>query len=82
MRDEVLRILSQVLNVPTEQLDDDCSPDTVANWDSLKQMNLILALEEEFGATFPDDEVVKMLSVRRIVEILENKKSKGNIASQ
>jgi len=69
------------MNVPIEQLDDDSSPDTVANWDSLKHMNLILALEEEFAVAFSDDEVTEMLSLRRIVEILSKKQPRGNAMS-
>ena len=82
MKDSVLRIISQILNVPIERLEDDSSPDTVENWDSLKHMNLILALEEEFAVAFSDDDVVEMLSVRRIVDILEKKRPKGNVISQ
>jgi acyl carrier protein len=69
------------MNVPIEQLDDDSSPDTVANWDSLKHMNLILALEEEFAVAFSDDEVVEMLSVKSIVEILSKKQPRGSAMS-
>lgn len=82
MKDRVIKIVSQVMNVPIEKLNDDSSPDTVENWDSLKHMNLILALEEKFAITFLDDEVVEMLSVRKIVEILEKKERKGNVISQ
>ena len=61
------------MNVPVEQLDEDSSPDTVENWDSFQQMNLILSLEEEFNITFSDQEIVEMLSVKIIVETLKNK---------
>ena len=81
MKDRVLRIISQILNVPIEQLDDDSSTDTIENWDSLKHMNLILALEEKFAVAFLDDEVVEMLSVGKIVEILEKKERKGGVIS-
>ena len=56
-----------------EQLNEDSSPDTVENWDSLKHMNLILALEEEFNITFSDEEIVEMLSVKIIVKTLKEK---------
>jgi len=67
----VLKIVSQVMEVPLEQLKEESSPDTVKNWDSLKHMNLILALEEEFNITFSDEEIVEMLSVEIIVEVLK-----------
>lgn len=73
MKDIVLKIVSQVMNVPVEQFNEDSSPDTVENWDSLQHMNLILSLEEEFNITFSDEEIVEMLSVKIIVETLKKK---------
>ena len=73
MKNSVFKIISQVMNVPLEQLNEDSSPDTVDNWDSLKHMNLVLALEEEFGVTFSDEEIVELLSVEIIIETLKEK---------
>jgi len=73
MRDRIFRIASQVFDFPVEQLNEDSSPDTIENWDSLKHMNLILALEEELNMTFSDEEVVEMLSVGIIIETLKEK---------
>jgi len=82
MEDKVIEIISQILNIPIEQLDDDSSPDTIENWDSLRHMNLILALEEELGVTLSDDEVVEMLSVKKIVRVLSKKEAKGSAISE
>ena len=46
------------------------SPDTVDGWDSLQHLNLILALEEEFGISFTESQMIEMLSVGLIVEIV------------
>ncbi len=61
------------MDVPVEHITEDSSPDTVEKWDSLKHMNLILALEEEFDVQFSDDEVVEMLSVELILLTLKEK---------
>ena len=74
MRNEILEIISQVMNTPVELLNDETSPDTIENWDSLKHMNLILALEEKFSVSFSDDEIVSMLNVGSIVETVSKKK--------
>ena len=73
MLNRILKIVNQVMDVPLEQLSEESSPDTVKNWDSLKHMNLILALEEEFEVTFSDEEIVDLLSVEIIVETLKEK---------
>ena len=81
MRKEVLEVVSQIMNVPIDQLDDDTSPGTISVWDSLKHMNLILALEEKFAVTFSDDEIINMLSVKSIVELLSKKQPRGSATS-
>ena len=78
MQYDVLKILSQIMNVPIDQLNDNSSPETIANWDSLKHMNLILALEEKFAVAFSDEEIIGMLSVKSIVDVLSKKQPKGS----
>jgi len=45
---------------------DDASSDNIENWDSLRHLNLILALEEEFGVSIPDDEVGNLVNYKLI----------------
>ena len=71
MKQRVLKVFSQVMEIPVEKINEDSSPDTIAEWDSLKHMNLILALEEEFGVQFGDEEIVEMLSIELILNTLK-----------
>ena len=70
MKEKVYKIISQVMDVPIDNLNEDSSPETIDCWDSLKQMNLILALEEELGVHFTDEQIVEALSVRHILKII------------
>lgn len=54
----------------SERPADDASPSTVDTWDSLRHMNLIVALEDEFGIGFDDDDLdhlVTYAGIRRVV---------------
>jgi acyl carrier protein len=73
MKDKVLSILSKVMQVDPADLSIESSSETVATWDSLKHMNLILALEDDFDVQFTDTEIVEMLSVDQIIKTLERK---------
>ena len=66
-RQRVLRAVSQIMDVPDDQLSDSSSPDTIAAWDSLRHMNLVLALEEEFNIKFSDEQIMTMADVQRIL---------------
>jgi acyl carrier protein len=43
----------------------------VQEWDSFNHINLIVALEEEFGMTFTTDEIAGMSNVGDLVKILQ-----------
>lgn len=73
MKERVLQIISQVMDLPFEQLTLNASVDTVEKWDSLQHMNLVLALEEEFNVSFSDQEIIEMLSAEIILEILKSR---------
>ncbi|MGI9290318.1 MAG: acyl carrier protein [Gammaproteobacteria bacterium] len=72
MLDRVLQLMSNVFQVPVESLSEDSSYDTIDQWDSLQHMNLIFAIEEEFGVTLDDEAVADLTSVKRILEVLES----------
>lgn len=63
-RDLQLReVLASVLELDVGDITADASPDTLPAWDSLAHLNLILALEEEFGVTIPDAEAAELTSL-------------------
>lgn len=71
MKDKVKEIMSIVFEVDLSAINDDANPDQLENWDSLRHMNLIVALEEEFDLEFDDDDIVEMLSLPLVLAILE-----------
>ena len=68
--DRVREILSLVLDVHVDQISQTASIDDHDRWDSLAQMNLVIALEEEFGVVIPDAEVGTLVTVPLIVALL------------
>jgi acyl carrier protein len=60
------------MGTPVEHIREDSSPDTIPEWDSLKHMRLVLALEEEFSVRFSDETIVGMLNVSEILKALTN----------
>ena len=69
----VREIIASVFNVPIEQIDITTSYDMIKNWDSANIINLMLALESEFGITLSVDEATNLLSVQAILDILHKK---------
>jgi acyl carrier protein len=65
------QVLSRIFSVSLDMITDNASPDTIENWDSVRHMNLVLALEEEFDFEFTDDQVVEILSYKLIKIVLK-----------
>ena len=73
IEEQIKSVMSAVFEIPLERIKDDSSPDTIESWDSLKHMNLIVALEEEFSIEFTDTEIIEMINYLLIVEVVKNK---------
>lgn len=68
MEERIRKVFSRVLRVAESSIALDTTPETIAKWDSLGHMTLCLALEEEFGIEFDNDQVVGMRSYEAIVQ--------------
>ncbi|MBF0236069.1 MAG: acyl carrier protein [SAR324 cluster bacterium] len=71
MEQQIKEVLSKVFGVDLTEIDENTSSDTLENWDSLRQMNLVVALEEEFEVEFTDEQILEMLSFKLIVHIIK-----------
>jgi acyl carrier protein len=74
MRDQIIDIMASVFGVDRKEVAGGVVFGKFSQWDSLRHMTLVVALEEEFNVTFDEEEVTDMLSLDLIVEILLNKK--------
>ena len=73
MEERLKEIMSQVFDVPKESINNDSSPDTIDNWDSVNHMNLVLALEQAFGISFEPEEIIEMMNFELVLVILRDK---------
>lgn len=69
--DTLKDVMATVLGITAESINDDTSMDTVDNWDSIKHMNLVLAIEEEFGISIPDEDAANITSYPLIRFVLD-----------
>lgn len=68
---QIRQIMANVLGLPLDQINESSSPDTIESWDSIKHLNLVVALEEEFQIEIPSDEVGNLLSTKLIGLVVE-----------
>jgi len=67
--EKVRSIAADVLEVKYGALSAESSPQTVDTWDSVRHLNLVLALEESFGMQFSPEEMDQMKNLGQIAEM-------------
>jgi acyl carrier protein len=80
MLEQVRRIVADVFQVSLETVQPASSPDMIESWDSLHHLEMVLALEQEFGMQFTPEEIEQLLSVELIVSLLAEKLPTDKVA--
>ena len=63
--------LARALKVAPETITDNASQEDLSAWDSVRHMNVVLALENDFDIEFDDEELPKMTSLNALVAAIE-----------
>jgi acyl carrier protein len=71
--ERVRTVVAQTFNIPIDAVDDETTPAAVAAWDSLGQLALVNALEQEFAIEFVVEDIARMNSVGEIRSIVETR---------
>ena len=70
--DKLKKVMAIMLKVDLSEINEDSSMDNVVSWDSLRHMNLVIALEEEFRVTIPDEDAANITSYKLIKLVLND----------
>jgi acyl carrier protein len=74
LAETIIDVLSEVLRVPRPEAGEPgFGPRTCARWDSLRHVQIALALEERFACTFEPAEVPRLVDVPAITRVLQGK---------
>ena len=65
-------VISNVLGVSIDAINDKSSPDSIDKWDSLSHLNLVMAIEAEFDVELTPEDSMDMLSVKLIRMIVSD----------
>lgn len=73
IREKVKKIVVEQLGVSEDQVADDAKFIEDLGADSLDQVELVMALEEEFGSDIPDEDAEKLTTVGDAIKYVEEK---------
>jgi acyl carrier protein len=66
MRDRIRELVADVFQLAVADVPPDASNQTLPGWDSLRHMELMLALELEFGVQISSEAMPNLLSLEEI----------------
>ncbi|MDC3287131.1 acyl carrier protein [Alphaproteobacteria bacterium] len=70
---KIIQIFSQVVGVPVDSVSISITPNDVENWDSMKHVMLLLAVESDFELKFSDLEMVSIGSLSELIKLVKSK---------
>ena len=73
LEEKVINIIVDQLGVNKEQVTPEASFIDDLGADSLDNVELIMAFEEEFGASIPEEDAEKLSTVGKVIEYLKEK---------
>lgn len=70
LSEKVKEILSSVFEISVQNINEDFCQNDTASWDSIKHLNLIIILEEEFGIQINDNIIPELTSYSQILNFI------------
>jgi len=70
---EINRIFKDIFDDESIEVSDDTNADDIEDWDSLEQINILVAIEKKFNIKFTIRDVESLENVGQTVDLIERK---------
>ncbi len=77
LQEKIKNVMAIVFETDASAIAEDASPDTIEAWDSLRHLNLAVALEEAFGIELSEEDIMELMNFK-LVELKVREKT-GNV---
>lgn len=74
MLEDLKIIFADVLEINANLVSEKSTIENLEGWDSLKHLELVLAIEKKYNINFEPHEVILLNSVERILSAIQNKR--------
>ena len=70
MEGRIKKILSDILDIEPEEINDEFGPDDADEWDSMNNLRIITALEKEFNIKLSMQDIRRMINAGKVKEVI------------
>ena len=73
LHDILKAIIAKVFEIDARLVSDDFSSDRISEWNSMRHIRVIFALEEELGVIFDPEEIPDLVTYKKLFAALDEK---------
>lgn len=73
MEQKLKTVMADIFEISIDQIKESTTMENIESWDSLKHIELMVAIEEKFEIALETEEIIEMISFIDIKRILSNK---------
>jgi len=73
MDTKLVGLLSEIFGLKHTEIKPELKKCEIDSWDSLKQMDLVVSIENAYGIQLDISDIVRMDSIHHIIEVLKEK---------
>lgn len=73
IEEKIKEVISKEFEIEISEITSDFSQENINNWDSLKHLNMVVALESAFDTEFEPEEISAMYDLNSILQVVEKK---------
>lgn len=73
IKNDLFQIISDLFEIGIEDIRENMTANDIEKWDSLQQLNLIMAIENKFNIRMNMDDVFNIRDIKSIIEIISDK---------
>ena len=78
MRERIKQVMANTFGTSVKEIPADAGIDNFNGWDSLRHLELMLALEMEFEVVISTEAIVELLSLKAIEEFLRKQRAQNS----
>jgi|SaaInlStandDraft_6_1057023.scaffolds.fasta_scaffold450717_1 acyl carrier protein len=72
MDEQLKEVFATALDLETDEIEEDCTQDSLEDWDSLGHLNLISEIEKIFKVKVTMDEVMEMTTYAKVKKVVSD----------
>lgn len=76
--DRIRAVIADVTHMPIDRIDKKTTRENLEAWDSVAQINVVVAIESEFGMSFSVEEMYSLDGVEKIRSVIERELRGGS----